>query len=197
MKANRALELLLAILCCGCPLAAERPAAPGPTCNGGSWTNAGNWNAGIIADGSGSTANFTTLSLPADISVTLDGARTIGNLSFDDQNTTKHNWSINAGSGGVLTLAGTISRSHRGQRDDGHQCADRRHRRVDQVRRRASWCSGGANTYTGTTTVSAGTLGLASATFSAASPFSLSAPSAGCRVSRHVQFGREHVRDGD
>jgi YVTN family beta-propeller protein/autotransporter-associated beta strand protein len=139
------------------------------------WTNSGNWTAGIVADGLGSTANFTTISLPADIVVTLDGARTIGNLSFDDQNTAKHNWSINAGSGGGLTLAGTtptvtvlsattavnapitgtagLTKSGQGK-----------------------LMLGGVNSYTGKTTVSAGTLGLISATFSATSPLNLSAP---------------------
>jgi hypothetical protein len=99
MKANRARELLLAVLCCGCPLAANAASGTWTNCNGGSWANAGNWNSGIIADGSGSTGNFTTVSLPADIIVTLDGSRTVGNLNFDDQNTSKHNWSISAGSG--------------------------------------------------------------------------------------------------
>ena len=75
--------------------------------NGGSWTNAANWSGGTIADASGSTANFSTLNLPADATVTLDTARTIGNLTFDDQNSTKHNWFLNAGGAGALTLAGT------------------------------------------------------------------------------------------
>ena len=175
MKANEALNLLVAIVGCGCGLTARAASGTWTNCNGGSWTNAGNWNAGIIADSLGSTANFTTISLPADIVVTLDGSRTVGNLNFDDQNTAKHNWSINAGSGGGLTLAGTtptvtvlsattavnapitgtagLTKSGQGK-----------------------LMLGGVNTYTGTTTVSAGALGLASATFSAASPLNLSAP---------------------
>jgi len=43
--------------------------------NGGGWTNTGSWGAGIIADRSGSTAHFAAVSLPADVNVTLDGAR--------------------------------------------------------------------------------------------------------------------------
>ena len=75
--------------------------------NGGSWTNAANWSGGTIADGSGSTANFSTLNLVADAIVTLDVPRTNGNLTFDDQNATKHNWFLNAGGAGTLTIAGT------------------------------------------------------------------------------------------
>ena len=176
MKANRALELLLATLCCGCPLAVRAASGTWTNCNGGSWTNAGNWNAGIIADGSGSTANFTTLSLPADIAVTLDGAWTIGNLSFDDQNTTKHNWSINAGSGGGLTLAGTISAVSVLTATTAINAPIAGTAGLTKSGQ-GKLVLGGANTYTGTTTVSAGTLGLASATFSAASPLSLTAPS--------------------
>jgi autotransporter-associated beta strand protein/YVTN family beta-propeller protein len=76
--------------------------------NGGSWTNTANWSGGIIADGAGNTANFSTLSLPADAIVTLNATRTIGNLTFDDQNSTKHNWSLNSGGASSLTLAGGV-----------------------------------------------------------------------------------------
>src|SRR5215471_8944088 len=72
---------------------------------GGSWTNAGNWTAGVIAGGSNSTANFTTLTLPANTTVTLDGARTVGRLLFDDQNAPKKAWTLNTGGAGLLTLA--------------------------------------------------------------------------------------------
>ena len=177
MNANRALGLLLAIVCCGCPLAVSATSGTWTNRNGGSWTNAGNWNAGIIADGSGSTANFTTLSLPADITVTLDGARAIGNLNFDDQNTTKHNWSINAGSGGGLTLAGatpTVTVLGATTAVNAPIAGTAGLTKSGQGR----LVLGGANSYTGTTTVSAGTLGLGSATFSAASPLNISAPSA-------------------
>src|SRR5215831_7255220 len=74
---------------------------------GGSWTNAASWSGGIIADGSGNNANFSTVTLSSDAIVTLDAARTIGNLTFDDHAATKHNWFLNSGSAGSLTLAGT------------------------------------------------------------------------------------------
>jgi len=71
--------------------------------SGGSWTNTGNWSGGTIANGSDNTANFATLDLTANATVTLDGARTIGNLTFADT-TPSHNWTLAPGSGGPLTL---------------------------------------------------------------------------------------------
>ena len=74
---------------------------------GGSWTNDANWQDYTIGTGTNNTADFSTLSLTADRTVTLDGARTIGNLLFNDQAGTKHAWTLNTGSGGPLTLAVT------------------------------------------------------------------------------------------
>lgn len=70
---------------------------------GGSWPVSGNWLAGLVAAGTGNIADFSTLDLTADTVVTLDGARTIGGLSFSD-NTPSHNWTINTGTAGPLTL---------------------------------------------------------------------------------------------
>ncbi|MES2922018.1 MAG: M60 family metallopeptidase [Verrucomicrobiota bacterium] len=69
----------------------------------GSWTTPGNWIDGAVANGANRTADFSTLNLIADAIVTLDGARTIGNLTFDDI-TPSNNWTLNSGSGGPLTL---------------------------------------------------------------------------------------------
>jgi autotransporter-associated beta strand protein len=73
---------------------------------GGSWTtNTANWTNSLVAAGTGSTADFTTLTLTANTTVTLDNPWTIGNMYFDDQNPTKNGWILNAGTGGALTLA--------------------------------------------------------------------------------------------
>ncbi len=72
--------------------------------NGGSWANPANWRNGVIAQGTDNTADFSTLSLSADTAVTLDGAQTIGDLIFGDQ-TGAHNWFLNSGAGGSLTLS--------------------------------------------------------------------------------------------
>lgn len=58
------------------------------TVSGGSWSTTGNWSGGIVADGSGSTANFNTLDLTADNTVRLDSDRTLTSLIFGDTNTT-------------------------------------------------------------------------------------------------------------
>ena len=70
---------------------------------GGSWSAPTNWNGGIVAAGS-NTANFGTLTLSSAPTVTLDGARTIGNLIFGDAGNT-YGWTFSTGSGGPLTLA--------------------------------------------------------------------------------------------
>ena len=173
---NRALACLAALVCWGWALASGAASGTWTNRSGGSWTNAGNWNTGVIADGSGSTANFTALNLSADLTVTLDAPRTIGNLGFDDQNATKHNWSVNAGNTGTLTLAGanptitvlsattTVNTSIAGT--SGLTKSGQ-----------GKLVLGGANTYTGTTTASAGTLGFGPVTFSAASPLNISSSS--------------------
>ena len=72
--------------------------------NGGSWTNTANWLSSVVADAAGNTAFFSTLDLAADTTVTLDAARTIGTLRFADTNP-DHNWVLNTGAAGTLTLA--------------------------------------------------------------------------------------------
>jgi autotransporter-associated beta strand protein len=71
---------------------------------GGSWPVTGNWLDGAVASGLDITANFSTLTLASNLTVTLDGARTIGNLSFADRGNSK-TWTLNSGTGGPLTLA--------------------------------------------------------------------------------------------
>ncbi|MDB6019147.1 MAG: Extracellular serine protease precursor [Pedosphaera sp.] len=73
--------------------------------SGGSWSATVNWSNSVAANGVGAAAGFNTLTLTANAIVTLDGARTIGNLFFDDRNITKHSWLLSPGSGDPLTLA--------------------------------------------------------------------------------------------
>ena len=87
--------------------AAQLLIAPIPTWTnpaGGSWTTAANWFNNTIANGTGVTADFSRLSLSAPVMVTLDGARTIGNLKFGTPSGI-NGWTLNTGSGGPLTLA--------------------------------------------------------------------------------------------
>jgi autotransporter-associated beta strand protein len=71
----------------------------------GSWSTATNWLAGIVADGAGFTADFS-FDQAADTTVTLDSARTIGNLVFGDPAPvgTTGSWILSGAN--VLTLAG-------------------------------------------------------------------------------------------
>jgi autotransporter-associated beta strand protein/YVTN family beta-propeller protein len=145
--------------------------------SGGSWTNTANWSAGIIADGSGSTADFGTLHLTADANVTLDVARTIGNLTFDDLSATKHNWFLNPGNAGPLTLAGAAPTVivNAGITTLGVVLAGTSGFTKSGM---GKLVLSGANSYTGTTTVGAGTMELGAVTFSATSPLNLLASSA-------------------
>ena len=55
--------------------------------SGGAWSSSGNWVSGIIANGAGSTADFSTLNITADNTVHLDSARTLTVLKFGDTTT--------------------------------------------------------------------------------------------------------------
>ncbi len=75
---------------------------------GGSWGTAGNWTGGIPQNFD-DTADFSTLNLTGDATVTLEGSRTVGTMIFGDT-TPGNNWIINNGAGtniNVLTLDGT------------------------------------------------------------------------------------------
>ena len=69
----------------------------GGTNASGTWGAATNWNngAGPVADGADNTADFSTLDIGTLSTVTLDGARTIGNVIFGDT-VPSTNWVLNA-----------------------------------------------------------------------------------------------------
>lgn len=72
----------------------------------GSWATAADWLNNAIASGSGSTADFSTLNITTNSIVTLDGARTIGNLTFGSTAPAgTNNWILATGTAGPLTLA--------------------------------------------------------------------------------------------
>ena len=70
----------------------------------GNWSATANWSGGIVANGTSSNADFSTINLTADRTVTLDSSRTIGNLIFGDT-VGSQNWLLTASGGSVLTLA--------------------------------------------------------------------------------------------
>jgi autotransporter-associated beta strand protein len=72
---------------------------------GGQWGAAGNWLSNIVASGSGSTADFSTLNITADTTVDLDSVRMVGNLVFGDTDTSSAaGWTL---AGTALTLSGS------------------------------------------------------------------------------------------
>jgi len=74
----------------------------------GLWSNTANWSAGIMASGTSNTANFNTVNLTADRTVSLDSARTIGSIIFGDPTPgSAGGWTLdnNGNAANVLTLA--------------------------------------------------------------------------------------------
>jgi len=68
----------------------------------GSWNESENWSRGRIASGPSATADFSTIDIPGDTTVTLDKNITVGTLIFGDKNTASAGgWTI---SGNTLTL---------------------------------------------------------------------------------------------
>jgi len=168
---------LLALALPDCLPRAHAASGTWTTPTGGSWTNASNWSGGTIADGPGNNANFSTLTLAADATVTLDASRTIGNLTFDDQSSVKHDWFLNTGGTGSLTLAGatptvtvmsatttvnTVIVGSAGLAKSGA----------------GKLVLGATNTYSGATTVNAGTLTLGDLTTSVTNPLNIATASA-------------------
>ena len=67
----------------------------------GNWSDTNNWAGGVVADGAGNTADFSTLNILANRTVTLDSDRTIGIVQFKDQSQPQ-TWTLSGSS--TLTL---------------------------------------------------------------------------------------------
>lgn len=138
----------------------------GPASGSGSWGATGSWVGGVIADGAGFTADFGTVNPTGTGTnsnvVTLDGNRTVGNLIFGDTDTsTATAWTINVGTSGTLTLAGTtptITVNSLGT--NGYARFNAVIAGTDGLVKNGSGLLilAGNNTYTGTTTVNGGIL---------------------------------------
>jgi autotransporter-associated beta strand protein len=82
------------------------------TASGKLWSGTANWTNGIVADGSGSTADFSQVNIPAGTTtVHLDASHTLTALIFGDSNAgTAGSWALddNSSSGAnALTLSGS------------------------------------------------------------------------------------------
>lgn len=76
--------------------------------NGGSLATAANWNGSAVPPSAADhVLDFSTLNITAARTLTLDGARTAGQLKFGDLTTISHGWTLSAGTGGPLTLSTT------------------------------------------------------------------------------------------
>ena len=73
---------------------------------GGSWGTSGNWDT-TPTFGSDVILDFSTLNINPGVTTTLDGNRTAGTLKFGDATTASHDWIVNTGTSGSLTLATT------------------------------------------------------------------------------------------
>jgi autotransporter-associated beta strand protein len=147
--------------------------------NSGLWSAAGNWTGGIVADGNGFTANFNSLNPTSDVTVRLDGDRTLTNLIFGDTDpATPASWLIN--NNGDLTnnliLAGATPTITVNTLGVGKTAT------INAIIEGSSGLTkagvgtlvfSGNNTYSGNTTIAAGTLQLAASI--AAIPFGASA----------------------
>jgi len=81
------------------------------TTSGGLWSSSGNWSSGVIANGAGFTADFSTINITADNTVHLDSARTLTGLVFGDSNTgSPAGWVLdnNGNSANALTLSSSV-----------------------------------------------------------------------------------------
>ncbi len=77
--------------------------------SGGAWSIGGNWVGGTPADGADATADFSTLDILADDTVSFDGSHVLGYLKFGDTSPS-NNWILGAAasSPNVLTLSTTV-----------------------------------------------------------------------------------------
>ena len=92
------------------PYSTVRPANGAWSANAsGNWSDLSNWSGGVVANGTGNTADFSSCDITADRTVQLDLPLNIGNVIFGDTSTaTAAGWMIdnNGNAGNVLTLAG-------------------------------------------------------------------------------------------
>ena len=69
----------------------------------GLWSETAKWASAFPANGAGYTADFSTLNITADRSVTLDTSRSLGTLKFGDTSGAQ-NWTLASSAGATLTL---------------------------------------------------------------------------------------------
>jgi fibronectin-binding autotransporter adhesin len=175
---SRASLLACASLCAVSTTRAANGTWTGTT-SPGLWSSTANWASATIADGSGSTADFSTVDLPEGLFITaLDTPRTLGALTFGDSVTaTAGSWLIdnNLEPLNILTLAGTptITVNALGTLATAEIAAQIAGTDGLVKAGTGTLSLSGLNTYSGTTSVNAGTLNINSATAVGTGPLTI------------------------
>ena len=110
-KTNAIIKLLIVVALCNISNAAL--AANGTwtnTISGGLWSSPENWQAGVVAEGNGSSADFSTLNILSNNTVHLDAPHTISSVTFGDTDiTSAASWVMdnNGFTTNTLTLSGS------------------------------------------------------------------------------------------
>lgn len=95
------------IVCAFMPLVHAQTNGTWTLNNNGTWSTSGNWSGGNIASGATATANFSTLNITANRTVTIDSPFTIGTLTVQDLTTASHDWIFDGTS--LLTLNNDVN----------------------------------------------------------------------------------------
>src|SRR5262249_50078852 len=132
----------------------------------GGWDNIANWSPNGLPV-TGDTANFSTLDITANSTVSLNGDRTNANLIFGDATTASSDWFVDTT--GTLTLESalnspTISVTNRAATIQASVLGTQGFTKLGG----GTLIMNAANTYSGFTTNSAGTLTIAAASSGAA-----------------------------
>jgi len=131
----------------------------------GNWSDLNNWAGGVVGNGAGYAADFSTVNITANRTVTLDVSRSIGSILFGDPSATQ-SWTLASTGGSVLTLnTGTGASPSIVVNQNSASIST-------PLAGTAGFTKSGAgtltlavtNTYTGPTVISAGTLNYSSAT---------------------------------
>jgi autotransporter-associated beta strand protein len=125
----------------------------------GVWSAPANWLNGTIAGGTDATADFSTINITADRTVTLDSAQSAGALLFGDTSGGQ-NWFLNASGGSVLTLAVSSGSPTITVANTATINAPLAGTAGLTKTGNGTLVLGGTNNYSGTTTISTGTLKL-------------------------------------